>query len=125
MVLKYTKRAVIRGIIPFAIMTGLTLIMRYQGMDFFQVKSTFFSGLIATAIAAASVIYDIENWSLFKQSLVHFLMMLVTVLPCLIVSGWYVLNTFVDYLRLFGIFLLVGFILWSVFYLIFGKRIKT
>ncbi|WP_309302451.1 DUF3021 family protein [Streptococcus zalophi] len=64
--------AIIRGIIPFIIMTTISIIMKYQGIDSFQVKSTFLVGIIVTTVAGASVIYDIENWSLLKQSLVHF-----------------------------------------------------
>ncbi len=124
MTMKYIKKALIRGIIPFAIMTGMSLLMKYQGMEPFQIKSTFLAGLIATSVMAASVIYDIESRSLLKQSIIHFLIMLVTVFPCLVVSGWFPLNRTIDYLKIIGIFLLVGAILWSLCYLIFGKLIK-
>jgi len=118
------KQALIRGIIPFAIMTGISLIMVSQGMDGFQIKSTFITGLIVTSVAAASVIYDVEGWSLLKQSAVHFLIMLATVLPCLVASGWFALETPVDFLKLFGIFIATGLVLWTVGYVIFGKLIK-
>ena len=48
------KRAIIRGIIPFIIMTAISLMMKYQGVDVFQVKSTFLVGIIVTSVAAAS-----------------------------------------------------------------------
>ncbi|MBW9213029.1 MULTISPECIES: DUF3021 family protein [Terrabacteria group] len=115
------KKAIIRGIIPLIIMTTLSIIMKYQGIDVFQVKGTFLVGIIATSIAAASVIYEIEKWSLLKQSIVHFIIMFLTVFPCLLISGWYELNSALDYLKVFGMFLLVGIVLWSVAYFIFGK----
>ena len=115
------KKAIIRGIIPFIIMTAISLMMKYQGVDVFQVKSTFLLGIIVTSVAAASVIYEIENWSLLKQSLVHFVIMLVTVFPCLLVSGWFKLNNILDYIKVFGIFLFAGVVLWSIAYFIFGK----
>ena len=115
------KRAIIRGIIPFIIMTAISLMMKYQGVDVFQVKSTFLVGIIVTSVAAASVIYEIENWSLLKQSVVHFVIMLVTVFPCLLVSGWFKLNNILDYIKVFGIFLFAGVVLWSIAYFIFGK----
>ncbi len=118
------KQTLIRGIIPFAIMTGISLIMVSQGMDGFQIKSTFITGLIVTSVAAASVIYDVEGWSLLKQSAVHFLIMLATVLPCLVASGWFALETPADFLKLFGIFIATGLVLWTVGYVIFGKLIK-
>lgn len=115
------KRAIIRGIIPFIIMTAISLMMKYQGVDVFQVKSTFLAGIIVTSVAAASVIYEIENWSLLKQTVVHFVIMLVTVFPCLLVSGWFKLNNILDYIKVFGIFLFAGVVLWSIAYFIFGK----
>ena len=115
------KRAIIRGIIPFIIMTAISLMMKYQGVDVFQVKSTFLVGIIVTSVAAASVIYEIENWSLLKQTVVHFVIMLVTVFPCLLVSGWFKLNNILDYIKVFGIFLFAGVVLWSIAYFIFGK----
>lgn len=115
------KKALLRGIIPFIIMTGISFIMYYQGNEYFQVKSTFIVGIIITFVALASVIYDIENWSLLKQSIVHFFTMLITVLPCLYFSGWFILKSLVDYFIVFGIFIFVGVLLWTTAYIVFGK----
>lgn len=115
------KKAFLRGILPLLIMTGIAAVMHHQGMDFFQVKSTFITGLIMTAVASASVIYEISHWSLKKQSLLHFLLMLITVLPCLLLSGWFPLSSAGDYAKVFGIFLLTGLMLWSIAYFIFKK----
>lgn len=117
------KEAILRGIIPLIIMTIISIIMKYQGIDPFQVRGTFIVGIIIASVAAASVIYEIENWSLFKQSVIHFLIMLVTVLPCLYISGWYKLNNVLDYVKVFGIFLFVGIVLWTISYFIFGKTL--
>lgn len=115
------KQAIIRGIIPFAIMTVISIIMNYQGIDSFQVRSTFIVGIIVAVVAATTVIYEIESWTIAKQSIVHFLIMLVTVFPCLLISGWFELNNFVDYLIVFGIFVAVGIVIWAIAYFIFGK----
>lgn len=117
------KTAILRGIIPLIIMTIISIIMKYQGIDPFQVRGTFIVGIIIASVAAASVIYEIENWSLFKQSVIHFLIMLVTVLPLLYISGWYKLNSVLDYVKVFGIFLFVGIVLWTISYFIFGKTL--
>ena len=118
------KKAIYRGMIPFVIMTSLAIFMRLQGTDIFQVKSTFLVAIIASSIASASVIYEIEKWSLFKQSIIHFIIMLFTVLPCLLFSGWYKLISIFDYLIVLGQFLLVGCFLWSIAYIIFGRLLK-
>ena len=117
------KIAILTGIIPLIIMTIISIIMKYQGIDPFQVRGTFIVGIIIASVAAASVIYEIENWSLFKQSVIHFLIMLVTVLPLLYISGWYKLNSVLDYVKVFGIFLFVGIVLWTISYFIFGKTL--
>ena len=117
------KIAILEGIIPLIIMTIISIIMKYQGIDPFQVRGTFIVGIIIASVAAASVIYEIENWSLFKQSVIHFLIMLVTVLPLLYISGWYKLNSVLDYVKVFGIFLFVGIVLWTISYFIFGKTL--
>ena len=117
------KIAILRGIIPLIIMTIISIIMKYQGIDPFQVRGTFIVGIIIASVAAASVIYEIENWSLFKQSVIHFLIMLVTVLPLLYISGWYKLNSVLEYVKVFGIFLFVGIVLWSISYFIFVKTL--
>nr|WP_039692999.1 DUF3021 family protein [Streptococcus gallolyticus] len=115
------KKALIRGAIPFVIMSGISGIMWSQNFSLFEVRSTFLTGIIITSVAAASTIYEIDNWTLFKQSWVHLLVMLVTVLPCLLISGWFSLNTVWDYLYVIGIYCIVGFVLWTFFYLLFTK----
>jgi hypothetical protein len=122
---KHVLQALKRGIIPFCIMSSLSLIMLFSSIEFRQVKGTFLTGVIITIIAASSTIYEIEAWSLLKQSLVHFLVMLSTVFPSLLISDWYELNTPFDYLKVFCIFLLFGVIIWTIGYIIFGKILKS
>lgn len=119
--MKLIKKSFIRGIIPFAIMSGISLIMKLQNFDAAQVKSTFIAGLIVSIIAAASIIYDIEAWSLKKQSLVHIILMLLTIFPLLLISGWFPINNVADFFKFLGIYALNGLVLWSVGYLVFGK----
>lgn len=85
--MQHLKNALIRGGLPFVMMSGISLMMHLQQLDEFQVSSTFITGLIMTAVGASSVIYDVNYWPLLKQSLIHFLVMLLTVFPCLVFSG--------------------------------------
>ena len=120
----YILSAGIRGAIPFVIMSTLSGIMKLQHIDDYSVKSTFITGLIITAVAATSVIYDIKSWTLARQSIVHFLIMLVTVYPCLVFSGWFSTKSILDLVKIFGFFLVVGIILWTLSYILFGKILK-
>ncbi|MGX7393652.1 DUF3021 family protein [Carnobacterium mobile] len=115
------KKVLLRGAIPFIIMTGISFLMKAQNLDSFQVRSTFVTGLIITAVAAASVIYDIKHWSLLKQSVVHFIIMLGTVLPCLLLSGWFPVGEAQDILKIVVIFLVTGIVLWLLAYFIIVK----
>ena len=100
----YILSAAIRGAIPFIIMSIFSWIMKLQHIDDYSVKSTFITGLIITAVAATSVIYDVESWSLTRQSVAHFLIMLVTVYPCLVFSGWFQTKSILDLAKIFGLF---------------------
>lgn len=105
-------------------MSGISGIMKFQNIDMFQIKSTFLTGIIISIVSATSIIYQVDHWSLMKQSEVHFLIMLFTVFPCLLISGWYPLNNLFDFFKILGIFLLVGIVLWSVLYFVFGKLLS-
>ena len=122
--MNYILSAIIRGSIPFIIMSLLSGIMKFQRLDDYQVKSTFITGLIVTAVVAASVIYEVESWSLIKQSIIHFLIMLITVYPCLVFSNWFPNKMALDLVKIFGLFLVVGIILWTVADILFGKILK-
>ncbi len=122
--MNYILSAIIRGSIPFIIMSLLSGIMKFQRLDDYQVKSTFITGLIVTAVVAASVIYEVESWSLIKQSIIHFLSMLLTVYPCLVFSNWFPNKMVLDLVKIFGLFLIVGIILWAVAYILFDKILK-
>lgn len=122
--MNYILSAIIRGSIPFIIMSLLSGIMKFQRLDDYQVKSTFITGLIVTAVVAASVIYEVESWSLIKQSIIHFLSMLITVYPCLVFSNWFPNKAALDLVKIFGLFLIVGIILWPIAYILFGKILK-
>ena len=122
--MNYILSAIIRGSIPFIIMSLLFGIMKFQRLDDFQIKSTFITGLIVTSVVAASVIYEVESWSLIKQSIIHFLIMLLTVYPCLVFSNWFPNKMALDLVKIFGLFLVVGIILWTVAYILFGKILK-
>lgn len=119
--MKFVRNAVIRGVIPLVIMSAISLILRSQGEGDDQVRSTFVTGLIIAAVAGASVIYDINDISLKKRSVIHLLVMIITVLPCLLLSGWFELNSFSDYLKVVGVFLIVGLVMWSVMFFIFTR----
>ncbi len=103
----------VAGVITGVIMTILSIFID----DAFQAKSTLVSGLIVAVVLMTVPIYDINRWSLFKRSFIHFLIMLVTVLPLFLYSGWF--NPLVSV----GVFILFGMVGWTLGYII--NRAKT
>ncbi|WP_240510234.1 DUF3021 family protein [Virgibacillus profundi] len=108
-------KALLRGGIPFIIMSGIALLLYFQG-KYSDAKGTFVVSLIAFFVGAASIIYNIEHWSLTKQSAVHFVIMLITIYPILLLSGWFTITSVFDAFKIFILFVFVGIILWSVLF---------
>lgn len=106
-------KGMLRGGIPFAIMSIIAYILYLQN-SITDAKGTFYAALIAFIVGFATVIYDINQWSLTKKTVIHFLLMLLTIYPILLFSGWFPLKNSTDALVIFGYFLVTGIILWSV-----------
>lgn len=106
-------KGMLRGGIPFAIMSIIAYILYLQN-SITDAKGTFYAALIAFIVGFATVIYDINQWSLTKKTVIHFLLMLLTIYPILLFSGWFPLKNSTDALVIFGYFLVTGAILWSV-----------
>lgn len=108
-------KALLRGGIPFVIMGGIAVILYIQG-KYPDAKSTFMASLIAFFVGAATVVYNIDAWSLTKRSGIHFLVMLVTIYPILLFSGWFTISTVLDAFNVFLIFVFVGVVMWLVMF---------
>jgi len=108
-------KALLRGGIPFIIMGGIALLLYFQE-KYQDAKSTFFASLIACSLGEATIIYSIVHWSLTKQSGVHFVFMLLTVYPILLLSDWYTVASLLDAFKVFVLFVFVGAIIWSVLF---------
>lgn len=109
------KKGLLRGGIPFFIMEIVALILYFQGVNGLS-KDFFYNGLIALVIGATTVIYNFDDWSLVKQSIIHFSIMLVTVFPILLLSGWFPMASIQDASKIFGIFALSGLVIWTIMF---------
>lgn len=110
-------KALLRGGIPFTIMSVIALMLYFQG-KYSDAKGTFVASLIAFFVGAATVIYNIDHWGFTKQSGVHFLIMLITVYPVLLLSGWFTISTVLDAFKIFILFVLVGAIIWLIMFML-------
>lgn len=115
-------KGLIRGVIPFSFLIIISLLWNpFQGSTAIP-NPFFFYGLIAFFLGLASVIYEIEQWRFFKQMMVHYLVMLLTVFPTLLLSGFYPLDDFRDVVNVFFLFNKAGLILFLATYCIFHVR---
>ncbi|MFT2753955.1 DUF3021 domain-containing protein [Clavibacter sp. Sh2088] len=110
------RAAVLAGI-PSVVMSaiGASLLASGQTADG---RSTLAVGVIVAATAAGSLLYQVPGWGLPRQSVAHFALMLVTVLPALLLSGWFPVDTAGGVLAVVGIFLAAGLVLWTTLYLV-------
>lgn len=104
-------KGLLRGSIPLVMMSLIALVLYIQERNI-EARGTFISAWIAFWVSAATIIYQTDSWSLTKQTLIHCFVMLLTVFPILVFSGWFPVDTWSDIARVFLFFLLVGFILW-------------
>lgn len=77
-------------------------------------------GLLGAGFAASSVIWEIETWSLVKQTGIYFMMISVIMLPIAYFAYW-MEHSVAGVLRYFGIFVFIFAIIWIVQFVI-GKR---
>lgn len=102
---------------PFLI-SGATSAIAMIAISFFisdptQSKSTAIVGTIVGITLCTIPVYDIDTWSLLKRSLLHFVIMLVTVLPLLLWSSWF------PPLLAVAVFLAFGLMGWMIGYTIY------
>lgn len=110
-------KGLVRGGIPFIFLLLFSFWHKLQGsIDTSNVF--FFYGLIAFFLGLTSVIYQINQWSFLKQITAHYIAMLVTVFPILLLSGFYPLNSFTDVVKVYLQFNKVGIILFFSTYFI-------
>ncbi|WP_439818722.1 DUF3021 family protein [Weissella paramesenteroides] len=116
--MKLLLSGIMRGGIPFIILGSIAFMLSTQN-KFQEAKGTFCMALILLFVGVTTVIYEIDQWSFAKQSLIHFLLMFITVYPVLLLSGWFPLNNLKDALLIFLYFAFVGLLIWSVLAVVF------
>ncbi len=77
-------------------------------------------GLLGSGFAASSVIWDIESWSIIKQSGIYFIIISVIMLPIAYFTYW-MEHSIVGVFSYFGIFVLIFAFIWMIQFVI-GKH---
>lgn len=80
-------------------------------------------GVMGAGFAMASVIWEIESWSLARQSGVYFLIACLLMLPIAYFANW-MEHSFYGVLSYIGVFAGIFGLMWLMQYLIWKRRIK-
>ena len=81
------------------------------------------SGLYGSFALTGTLFYDVEQWSLTRSSVMHFLVIAVLYVPTAMFLGW--ANSATEILIIEGILLVAYFIIWLVIYLRYKKKVRS
>ncbi len=87
------------------------------------ILQTLLSGIIGTGFAASSVIWDIDNWSIVKQTGIYFSIISILMLPIAYLAYW-MEHSVRGFLIYFGIFVFIFAISWITMYVVGKSNVK-
>lgn len=83
------------------------------------IMQTFLYGLIGISFAASSVVWEIEHWSVVKQTGIYFIINSLVMMPTAYFLYW-MEHSVMGFMGYFGLFVLIFVLIW-VMMLIIGK----
>ena len=81
------------------------------------------SGLLGVAFAAGSIIFEHDNWSLTKQTTLHFCLVTIAMFPVAYYSHW-MEHSFIGFSLYFLIFVIIYLMFWVIQYLFWKREIN-
>lgn len=99
------------------------LAIRMGGEMHAVVLQAVFSGILGAVLAAASVIWEIEDWSIAKQTGVYFGVVSAAMLPTAYLNYW-MEHSLKGVLVYIGIFMLIFIVVWTAQYFFWKRKIE-
>ena len=130
------KRAVLGFI--YGVFIGQTILILESLMmrdgNFYAVSSSllelvgtkiqyFLTGIIGLTFASTTVIFEMDEWSLLRQTIIHFIITSIVMYIAGFLCGWFP-HTVVSTLVWFGVFVVVYLIFWICFSLYYKNKVK-
>ena len=81
------------------------------------------SGILGAVFAMCSVIWEMENWSIVRQTGTYFAITAVTMMPIAYLTNW-MEHTVAGFLLYFGVFAAIFVFVWVVQYFIWRSKIR-
>lgn len=83
----------------------------------------FLTGIIGTTFAATTVIFEMDNWSLLRQTILHFIITSIVMYIAGFLCGWFP-HKLSSTLIWFGIFIVIYVIFWISFSSYYKNKVK-
>ncbi len=83
----------------------------------------FLTGLIGTTFASTTVIFEMDEWSLLHQTIIHFVITSIVMYIAGFLCGWFP-HTVGSTLIWFGVFVVVYVIFWICFSMYYKNKVK-
>lgn len=87
------------------------------------ILQTILSGIMGAGFSTASVIWEIDSWSLAKQSGIYFAISCAIMFPIVYLANWMPHST-AGVLQYVGIFVAIFIIVWLIQYFVWKNKIK-
>lgn len=87
------------------------------------ILQTALCAVLGAVFGGASIIWELDEWSIVKQTGIYFLIISVTMLPVAYVTHW-MEHSVKGFLLYFGIFLGIGIAMWITQYFLWKIRVK-
>lgn len=87
------------------------------------ILQAFLCGLLGVIFAASSVIWEIEHWSIVKQTGIYFFIISIVMMPIAYLMYW-MKHSIIGFLSYFGIFILIFLIVWMIQFAICKYNVK-
>ena len=83
----------------------------------------FLTGLLGTTFASTTVLFEMDEWSLLRQTITHFIITSIVMYIAGFLCGWFP-HTVVSTLIWFGVFVVVYVIFWICFSMYYKNKVK-
>ena len=83
----------------------------------------FLTGIIGLTFASTTVIFEMDEWSLLRQTIIHFIITSIVMYVAGFLCGWFP-HTVGSTLAWFGVFVVVYLIFWICFSLYYKNKVK-
>ena len=87
------------------------------------VIQTILCGILGTSFSASSVIWEMERWSLAKQTGIHFFITSIVMLPIAYFAHW-IERTLLGFVLYYAVFVVIFVVVWLTQYAIWRNKIK-